>query len=367
MSAARMRLALLLAFGLLLPVGAEVAGAQTQRGYLGDTLTVRRTAPSAGCYREVLLGGTGTFLARDTLCWVARPVVVPPPIVVQPPAGSDEPVDPGTYLWADNFDRYDLALMGNCAAEATYGRRTQYNSANCANPPAAKYQLTTGRNGTGHALRSVYDGGTVSQSLAWLSPWGGPYGREIVFGPKVVIQFWTRIGVGQTFLPNGTKFFEVWWTSGPTGRIQWGHEAKFSMGLGANPGNTVNRTTQPLCPCWANINDGQWHRVTLLFKANTSSSYRNVSGITSATETYTGTSSRDGRAAMWIDGKKIMDYSQATVGVTPAGGTGVWATQGDVDMLPVVTVHHLQFPEVTNGTAGGVTMDHDDLKVWPVP
>jgi hypothetical protein len=279
--------------------------------------------------------------------------------------GPDEPVDPGgNYLWSDDFDRYtDVDSMGACNAGAVYGIRTQYNTGDCNAPADPKYQLLTpGRNGSGHALRGVYqpDPNHNQQSLAWLSPWGG----TIAFGGSIVIRFTMRVGAGQSYAPQGGKFFEVWWDSGPTQRIQWGVIDKFASVLGSNPGNTVIRTAQPVGPYWSDINDGSWHCVTLLFKANTFSTYVNTSGIESSTEQYDGTSSRDGRVAMWIDGSKILDYSQATVGVTPPGGTNPWCYQGDVDMIPAVTVNHFQFPEVANGTDGGMTIDHDDLLVW---
>lgn len=60
--------------------------AQTTSGWVGDTLTVRRVMPplGPGCYRDVLLGQSGAFLTRDTLCWIVRPTV-PPPVVVDTP------------------------------------------------------------------------------------------------------------------------------------------------------------------------------------------------------------------------------------------------------------------------------------------
>lgn len=91
------------------------ARAQTTTGFTGDTLTVKRTMPplGPGCFREVLLGASGAFLTRDTLCWVVRPTVPPPvvvdtpkpPIVVVPgrPAPlfeADWSTGPGTNQWA---------------------------------------------------------------------------------------------------------------------------------------------------------------------------------------------------------------------------------------------------------------------------
>jgi adhesin/invasin len=321
------------------------------------------------------LAATTAGLIGSPVSFTATAIVAPPP----PPPGPDEPTDPGSgYLWADNFDRYAsptamMACPPNAyTTQAPYFTSTVPNHASCSQSAASKYQLTTGRGGTGNALRSVYDPdpGHLQQSLAWLSPW---WGTPIAFGSSIVIQFWMRIGNGQSYAPLGGKFFEAVWISGASGRIQWANDGNtWHSVLGANPGGSVNRTIQPVGPYWSSLNDGvTWHRVTLLFKANTSSTYSNTSGITSATETYSGTSSRDGRVALWVDGTRVLDYSQATVGVTPPGGTGPWCRQGDVDMIPglsgtntITGVGFFRFPEVANGTDGGITIDHDDLKIW---
>ncbi|MFH1188717.1 MAG: PGF-pre-PGF domain-containing protein [bacterium] len=79
---------------------------------------------------------------------------------------------------------------------------------------------------------------------------------------------------------------------------------------------------------------------------------------------YEGTSSRDGRLAVWVDGKKIMDFSQDTVGVTPPGGANVWALQADIDSIMPRTFTNLKFPDVFNGAPVTWSLDHDDLKVW---
>jgi hypothetical protein len=104
-----------------------------------------------------------------------------------------------------------------------------------------------------------------------------------------------------------------------------------------------------------------------LLKLNTSTSYSNLTGTTSATETYSGTSSRDGRIAMWIDGVKILDYSQATMGVTPSGGLNQWCYQGDVDMIPAGDLgDFLSLSRLCNNSPGAFTVDDDELKIWAV-
>ena len=290
------------------------------------------------------------------------------------PAGIGEPSDPGSgYLWADNFDRYASVLaMQNSQSEATYGTRTEANnsSSDVVEPGMA---LVTGRGGSGKALSATYPPGFVG-SRTWLSPWGNQHLGS--YSGTLVVQFYMRVSAGGSSRPIGGKYFEIWWASGASQRIQYapsgGNDANgglFSAVLGANPGGTVNRTPQPIGPYWNNINDGvSWVRVTLLFKPNTSSTYSHVSGDPSSNDVYTGTSSRDGRVAMWINGIKIMDYSQATVGVTPPGGANPWCYQSDVDMIPAgVKADHFQFPDYANSTASGFTIDHDDLKVWTIP
>jgi hypothetical protein len=297
-------------------------------------------------------------------------------------------------VWSDNIDRYynlqdmqwNVSECGPTLPDGhpatNYGARTEPNNARACDPPYPEYGLTTGRGGTGQALRSYVhaDPAHAQQSVAWLAPWQ-PNGLNYS-GRKVVIQYWVRISAGGTPGTYGMKWMEAWFTSSSLSqnRIQWSNEAGtdarplFHMVLGANPGNPVIRTRQPIGPYWDQFNDGQWHRITHLWVLNSSSSYLNTGGNTSATETYTGTSSRDGRVAMWIDGKKMMDYSQATVGVVPPGGTGVWATQGDVDFIPGVTgsnsvgpLSFLEFPGVFNGSPVAWTLDHDDMQIWAQP
>jgi uncharacterized protein YjdB len=301
-------------------------------------------------------------------------------------ASRSEPVDPGSsYLWADNFDRYTSAAAmianGGCgagtdaaglpSATATYGQRTMPNSNDGCNLNNDGMSLTTGRGGSGRALRATVLGGTNQANYTWLSPWV-PNGWGTYSG-ALVIQFYFRPSPGGTPGSNGTKFIEAWFSSndprtGNAQRIQAGLDRGtnarplWSAVLGQNPGGTINRTTQFGAPFWDALNDGNWHRFTFLLRMNTTSTYSNTGGTSSTTETYSGTSSRDGMIRMWVDGTEILDYSQSAVGVT--------CSQGDVDMIPPSSVHlaYLKFPDVFNNTpAGNWTLDHDDLKVWTIP
>ncbi|HKV75127.1 MAG TPA: Ig-like domain-containing protein [Gemmatimonadales bacterium] len=302
--------------------------------------------------------------------------------------------------WNDNLDRYyslqDMQWsIGECGATlpdghaaTNYGKRTTPNNASACATPYANYLLiapgrdSAGGPGVGKALRAVVhaDPNHQQQSVAWLSPWT-PNSLSYS-GRALVIEVWFRISAGGTPGSMGMKWLEAWFSTGAAQRVQWAPDLGtntrplWAIVLGSNPGGPVIRTKQPIGPYWDQINDGKWHKATHLFIANTSSDYRKSGGgNNSATEIYSGTSSRDGRVAMWIDGKKIMDYSQATVGITPPGGTGIWCTQGDVDMIPGLSggnsigrIANLQFPGVFNGSPVDWTLDHDDIAIWaPVP
>jgi hypothetical protein len=237
-----------------------------------------------------------------------------------------------------------------------------------------RYELITGRNGTGKALRgNVATSPSTSQGgIDWLSPWGGT-GSSFQQDPtkSIVIQFWVRMSPGGHVGPVGGKWLLLWVDNlgGPArDRIQFAWTGFNPVVWRPQDGPNTSgfyRTAQPVGP-YANpdINDGQWHRITHLFKPNSSTTYQHVGGTSPANEIYTGTSSRDGRIAMWVDGVKVMDVSQATVGVTPPGGTNPWCYQSDVDWIPHAAGQYLEFPSVINDSAMSWTIDHDDLKVW---
>ncbi len=353
----------------------------------GGTITaggLYAAGATAGTYRVIATKLGGTLADTSTVLVVAQDATEP---VLH--AGIDQ------VAWSDHLDRYynvqDMQwVTGSCGSTlpdghpaTNYGARTEPNNANACAPPYANYDLIKpGHGDTGQAIRSTVhaDPNHQQQSVAWLSPWQP--NRLNYSGRAVAIQYWFRISPGGTPGTYGMKWMEAWFSSGAAQRIQWsigdGTNARplWRGALGIPPGGPVNRTMQPVGPYWDQINDGQWHRATHLWVLNTSSTFTKTGGgTTSATEIYSGTSSRDGRLAMWIDGVKIMDYSQATVGVTPPGGTGIWCTQGDVDMIPGVSgtnsvgsIANLQFPGVFNGSPGAWTLDHDDILIWaPTP
>jgi hypothetical protein len=286
---------------------------------------------------------------------------------------SDEPADPGSgYLWSDNFDRYAsvaaLLTDGTCGvgtpayglpnADTYYGKRTKYFSNSAAEDctPPATFEFTTGRLGTGNALRSVIPSG--APTVQWRSPSGDAsyFGN---YSGSLVMQIYFRLSTGARLLPGGCKWFEAWYVDGGSisGRVQnsigiaaGDHESwKISSGY-------ASTTDQPVGPYWETLNDGNWHRYTFLYRGATT-----FAGGNPPTE-----GSRDGICRVWIDGTKIIDVSATAAGVTPAGGTKAWCSLADVDQIFTGRVNILKFPDVFNGLTTGLTIDHDDLKVWAV-
>jgi hypothetical protein len=97
------------------------------------------------------------------------------------------------------------------------------------------------------------------------------------------------------------------------------------------------------------VNDGRWHRFTLLYRPNTSEGPP---------------SSRDGIVKAWVDGYKQIHLQQSVVGVTPAGGTAPWSTQQAVDAISDDGVSFLRLPSLFNcsRTRGWVVVEPP--RVW---
>ena len=331
-----------------------------------------------------------------------------PPPPPPPPAGNGEPVDPGSgYLWTDSYDNYSsvasMLSSGSCGAGTdayglpnafnTYGTRmTQPNFTNgCDIQNDADglpiYVLITGRSGSGKALESNIAGssGGTNQGANWNGPWSA---ADINNSPAktVVIQHWFRgrtlNGTGGGPGSIGMKWIEIFGNNNGSNRnvdrLQFSTNGSGNSHWRVNDGPNTSgfaRTLQPIGPYLDHadatngfgklMDDGQWHRITYLYKANTSSTYQHTGGTSPANETYSGTSSRDGRLAMWVDGHKVLDYSQATVGVTPPGGTGPWCYQSDVDWIPAkFYFQRIQYPGTNNDTRVSWIWNSDDLKVW---
>ena len=164
--------------------------------------------------------------------------------------------------------------------------------------------------------------------------WHGPMGTGVVLPPKSarhVFQYWFKTNPGGGPNGNGIKWF-VWWAAdtpipaddhrmqlGPFGNgyaVPGGHMAFTLNDLLGRIGMPMDGyAAQPIGPYFDQVNDGHWHRLTIGWWSPT------------------GAATRDGYVRAWLDGTKIIDLEQATVGVTPPGGTKPWCIQGEVDMI----------------------------------
>ncbi len=227
-------------------------------------------------------------------------------------------------------------------------------------PCPSNQVITPGRAGRGVAIRGVQPQSSGQVGADWES---AGTARITPRGAKEAFQFWFRLLPAGTQGPGngGIKWFMAW---NYAANDRWQVGAAYSDGVYPPPlfgwqgyGGTygyLNRGKQPVGPRWADINDGHWHRWTILWKPNTTWNYPNASA-------------RDGILRVWIDGKKIIDISQAAVNVTPPRGTTTWCVQQDVDALPATAVDFIRFP----GTQVGLnqptwSVDYDDFLWWVV-
>jgi hypothetical protein len=303
------------------------------------------------------------------------------PAVYIPPVGGDEPIFGGadTLVWSDDFDRYGtlfdqygstipMYCDGNCgvgtagfgipSGTASYGRRTMPNESNgCVVDTGIT--LIPGRSGTGRALRGFIQATDGSESgFSWLSPWGFGSSYAYTAGAPLAMQIWFRISAGGQPSTIGCKFFVFQFSSEVYNHnsVHWDTIAGqsryyFHLGphgrTGADGGGAT--ATQPVAPWYSDVNDGNWHRLTELYKRNS------VNGA------------RDGYWRVWIDGTKIIDCSNTAAGVTPPGGIKPWCQLTEVDNLDgSQNIIFNQFVSVYNTGPGRTahTVDHDDFIVW---
>ena len=236
----------------------------------------------------------------------------------------DEPVyTPGvsTLVYQDGFDSYHLPVDGSGTPnQATFPTTARMETLGTYSTDPAVYMsasLAVGRTGTGQSLRSNNTLGNENQNPQSAGVnWHGPAGTGVVLPPKSakhVFQYWFKTNPGG---PNtaGAKWF-VWWADAsgalPAGDIRYQVGIKGHPELGGtfytidNSGN-IKDTWSPVGPFWNQLNDGNWHRMTIAFWSPS------------------GVATRDGYVRVWVDGTKVEDMEQATVGVTPPGGWKPW-------------------------------------------
>jgi hypothetical protein len=226
--------------------------------------------------------------------------------------------------------------------------------------PAPSASFLTGadaRGGVGRSVRASYTATGQGQVVAWRSrPNGGSttWGSYAPASNAVVMSIWFRVSAGGAGAPVGWKWFE-WWepTTGFRNQIS---PTQFSpnpfsgeFGWVLNMRN-VNYNPAVLRPPFSDVNDGAWHRFTVLFQTNTSAGARN------------------GVVRVWVDGTKILDCSASAAGVTPAGATREWCSLDDVDGIPTIGTAWVEFSQYHNDTPsnGAFTEDFDDARAWLV-
>jgi hypothetical protein len=106
-------------------------------------------------------------------------------------------------------------------------------------------------------------------------------------------------------------------------------------------------SAQPVGPFFKNFADGQWHRLTIYYKPNTSQG------------------SRDGIARLWIDGKLVIRMEKSAVGVTPPGG---WKAVYGPELDALYSDRMESEPRVganrTDESGIPFTMAIDDVRWW---
>jgi hypothetical protein len=222
---------------------------------------------------------------------------------------------------------------------------------------------TTGHSGTG--VQFHYDGVLQESHGLQTADISTNTGNKMS-----VVQYWAKITPDPGYVLNETtvaakiKWIELWHGDPSNSRIEFAiidHAGCPYYGAGyvnwgvVDQAETLCDGVEPGRPTVGDVADGQWHRFTYLTKPNTSQG------------------SRDGMAVMWVDGTKIIDIEESTVGVVagdpsnPRISGAVWAHQDDVDAL--ATGYGIQTPEwggpLTNGTMP-FTIAIDDFKWWTI-
>ena len=302
------------------------------------------------------------------------------PFNVTPAVASNEPADPGMgYLWSDNFDRYGSVqhmdaqgsgcgvgtpgyqILGptNPSAFSFFGQltdagvNTQAEACNIA-ATHPEFGLTTGRSGSGIALRGNVRGGIGETGITWRSP-NNP--RMIgTYTGTLIMQYWFRLSVNAPVGAVGYKWWMMWYKNDPnSSRIQvspvGGPSARWAINSGMFDGNSSGYGYQYQGPFWdhaaGKLNDGNWHRWTVTYRPNTSYNYPSAG-------------SRNGLLQVWVDAIQIIDVSAAGV------ATG-HCTNADLDKISTLQIDRFTFIGTLNDPPSNFTVDIDDFKVWNVP
>jgi uncharacterized protein YjdB len=312
------------------------------------------TVSTSGVVTAVANGAATITATSDGKLGTASLTVVTTTPTPPAPLSPDEPAynsATGVLVYQDAMDQYTSAhdmwlahLAGSIPG--THIEQTDFGE------DVDSTTLTTGRSGTGKALRLVYSGG-YQDSHGWTLR-NGPvlpdttthffsyYGRVTVAGAMPV-----------DALP--VKWFMAWhWAN----RIQWAtHDhvpcpvwpttGQHTVWMVYDNGPTACQGAQPLGPYPDDVFNGQWHRFTYQYRPNS------VAG------------SRDGIARMWVDGIKVIDISASACGTTPPAGYKTWCDVADIDALDTHGIAgYLEWGSTLTKETPPFTIDIDDFVWW---
>ena len=326
-------------------------------GTLGGTKTVNTNASGAAVFSNLAITGTAgartlSFTSGTLTAATSSAIAVSAPV-------SDEPVfsaGTNTMVYQDNMDGYlDVVSMGAVALSTPriVPRPSPVTTSQAVD--ARDMLLTTGR--SGKAIRMSYDG-SVQNGPTFLT-WNMPSTPDLA---THYFQYYARVTPSAPFTNHlAHKWFMAYHRKNDAGRAEWDTHDHLPCTVDKqdtywhfydNAKETTCQGQQPVGPFFNDgVADGQWHRFTMSYRPNTSAG------------------SRDGFARMWIDGVKVIDVSQAAVGVTPPGGEKPWCNQDDVDAILVADGIVNQFfgSVQTSYTSPPWTLDIDDYSWWIKP
>ncbi len=296
----------------------------------------------------------------------------PPPC--GPDYGADEPrfdADAGTLVLRDDMDGYastaDLFPACKAPGPAAFVDSSWLNCSNAGPNTTHVQTIAPGRGGAGKALRLVYDG--VNQESPGLST------NPMATGPTAAVQTMyvshcARLTPAAPLGSQAVAFKFILFYHQNYDRIQFNTHDHLPWSGGSFPTywqvydgsrETVSQGDQALGPHFNEdiaVPGATWHRFTYAYRQNTTADNEGKSLPFPA-------SSRDGFARMWIDGTKVIDISQATVGVTPQGGEKPWCTEDDVDALSGPDgIIRVAFGGALTAGHTAFTFDIDDFAWW---
>jgi len=284
-----------------------------------------------------------------------------------------EPVfDPSQsrMLFQQNFDRYTTdSIRPPCGTSpASTPKRVVDNAIQHCKPGAGwtydgNVTIAPGHSGNGLAIH--YDG-PYQESHGVVVALGAATGKAMV-----VVQYWAKFTADNGHsLTDGNAIVQIknimlwndqtrfqWDTHAHTGGCPL-HGPSATM-IGAYEMNDVPcNADQPVGPFFKDYANGEWHRWTVEYKPNTSTKI--VNGVVQS-------STRDGLARLWIDGKLTNNLERSACGITPPGGWTPWCLPEQLDGLwgGNTGVMALQWgANRTDGSKIPFTMAIDDVRLW---